>query len=216
MIVPRYVLDGVAAAIGEAADAIGGNLAPALKADAGDLVETPATLAGRVAAAIGATPSLEHLADLAEDGPALTPAPSTTAQRQIQGRSQDKLAALVRQLAAIEVAERAGVAGYADRSALLEARERATDLLDDAAETADDPLYRDLRELRAALVEHLAQRAPALARTVTTEELAGLPSLVASYRLYGDVASAADIAARNALPRPGFIPRGKIEIAIRD
>ena len=210
------MLDGIAGAIAEVANAIGGDLAPGLRDDAGTLTEDPGSLADRIAAAIAAAEGLERLAELAETGPALTPVPSTTTQRQIQARSQTALTALVRQLATIEVTERSAVAEYPDRPALLGARDRSTELLDGASDTADDPLYRALRALRATLIEHLAQRSPALARVVTTEELAGLPSLVASYRLYDDIASAADIAARNGLARPGFIPGGAVEVAIRD
>ena len=216
MTVPRYVLDALADTIGAVADAIGGPAAAGLRADASGLVEAPAELGARIAGAVSATDSVERLDALASSGPALDPVPETTQQRRVQARSQGALVALVRELASIEVAARSSVASYGDRNALLVARDRSVDLLDDAGATATDPVYSALRELRAALVEHLASQAPALARIVTTEVLAGLPSLVASYRLYGDVDSAGDIAARNRLARPGFLPGGPIEVAVRD
>ena len=216
MTVARYALDGLAETIGALADAIGGPEAAAVRADASSLVETPAALGRRIAAAIAATDSMQRLDALARCGPALDPVPETTSHRRVQARSQAALVTLVRELATIEVTTRSATAPYADRAALLDARDRAIELIDDAATAATDPVYAALEELRAALVEHLAGLAPALARIVTTEELAGLPSLVASYRLYGDVAGADDIAARNHLVRPGFIPGGPVEVAIRD
>ena len=215
MTVPRYVLDALAETIGTVADAIGGPEAAGLRTDASGLVETPAELAARIAGAVSATDSAERLDALAASGPALDPVPETTSQRRTQARSQGALVALVRELASIEVAARSSVALYGDRSALLAARDRNVELLDDAGAVATDPVYSALRELRAVLVERLAGQAPALALVVSTEELAGLPSLVASYRLYGDITSAGDIATRNRLARPGFIPGGQIEVAIR-
>ena len=99
--------------------------------------------------------------------------PETTSQRRTQARSQGALVTLVRELATIEIAARSAVAPYDDRSALLAARERAIDLIDDAGEVASDTVYVALEELRAGLVEHLAGRAPAHARIVETEELRG-------------------------------------------
>lgn len=216
MTVARYVLDALAETVAAVADAIGGGGAARLRADASSLAEAPELLGTRIAAAIAATGSVQRLDALARSGPSLDPVPETTSQRRTQARSQGALVALVRELATIEIAARSAVAPFGDRSALLAARERAIDLIDDAGEVASDTVYVALEELRAGLVEHLAGRAPALARIVETEELAGLPSLVASYRLYGDLDGAEDIAARNRLARPGFIPGGPIEVAVRE
>ena len=216
MTTPRYVLDSLAETVGVIADAIGGPGAAELRADAPRLVGDADSLAARIDAAIAAAETLEHLDALADSGPSLDAVPETTAHRRTQSRAQAALVALVRELAAIEVASRSAVASYADRSALLAARDRSLGLIDDVSATATDATHTAMRDLRAALVEHLAGRAPALARVITTEELSGLPSLVASYRLFGDIESADDIAARNRLARPGFIPAGPIEVAIRD
>ena len=214
MTTPRYVLDGLADAVEAIADALGGSGAAALKAGAGALVEDPDALAARIGAAVAGAPDDGRLDTIAESGPSLDAVMGETSHRDVQRRAQAKLVCLVRELAAIERAARASIAPYADRDALLAARDRVIELLDSVENDAADPVFRALTELRAALVEHLADRAPALARIVTTEELAGLPSLVASYRLYGNVDRAGDIAARNALIRPGFVPAGPVEVAV--
>ena len=216
MTVPRYVLDGLAGAVEAIADAVGGPGAEALRDDAGTLVEDPDRLAARIGDTIAGAPGDGRLERIADAGPGIEAVMGSTSHRDVQRRAQAKLVALVRELAAIESAARSAVAPFADRSALLDARDRTIDLIDSVGDGASDATYRAIVELRAALVEHLVERSPALARIVTTEELAGLPTLVASYRLYGDIDRAGDIAARNALTRPGFIPGGPVEVAIGD
>lgn len=214
MSVPRYVLDDLAGTVEQLADAIGGPAAAALRADASKLVDDPERLAERLGAAVAAVTPLDKLEGLADPGPALDAVREITSHRRTQARTQAALVSFVRESAAIEAAARLGTTQFADRAALLAGRDRGLELLGIAE--AAPALHTVIAELRAALVEHLAERAPALARIVTTGELAGLPALVASYRLYGDIASDGDIAARNALARPGFVPAGDIEVAIRD
>ena len=214
MTLPRFVLDDLAEAVGAVGDTL--DDASALRRAAPALVDDPAALAVRIGLEIHAAPDVRLLDRLAEDGPALAPVPETTASRRAQARSVEILEALVQRLAAVEVASRSARAEYADRRAVIVARDRALDLLDMASADAGDALYTAIRDLRAALIEHLAARAPSLARIVETEEFAGLPSLVAAHRLFDDAALADDVAERAGAIRPGFLPGGPIEVAIRD
>jgi prophage DNA circulation protein len=67
-------------------------------------------------------------------------------------------------------------------------------------------------ELRAAVWEDLTARARDSARLRDHRIYATLPGLAVAYDLYEDVAREPEIAARNRLPRPGFVPAGIIRV----
>jgi prophage DNA circulation protein len=134
--------------------------------------------------------------------------PRTTANRVRQATNQQALSALVHRAAIVEASRAAAtveVDSYDEASTL---RLELSDQLDIEMETADDNSYRDLADLRVALVRDLTARGADLARVVRFTPLITMPALVLAYRLYGDSSRAADIITRNQIKHPGFIPGG--------
>ena len=138
--------------------------------------------------------------------------PETTASRRIQAANQAALQDLVRGLAAVALARHAAAAGYEDRQAAAAARDRIGDLLDARAERADTDTFAALRALRAAVAGHAARLSRNLPAVTTHAPAAVAPSLALAYDIYGDAARAGETAARNRLPRPGFVPARPIEV----
>ena len=198
----------LAAALGVIADAVGGPGAAGLRAPG--LVNDPGALADALAAAVTGGGDAA-LSALAEAGPDLAPVPPVTASRRAQASAQVLIVTLVRELAGIEVARRAAAqeSVRADAQARLE---RALAILDGLGGSADVELWVALEDLRVALIDRYAAVTPHLPGLRTTEQLAGLPSLVGAYRLTGRLDAEADLVARNIVQRPGFLPAGALEM----
>ena len=136
---------------------------------------------------------------------------TTPSETLLAERRQD-LDTLVRLVATVEMAQRLAERTFADRDSALEARDELLGLIDDIAESADRATYGQLRQIRAAIVEHVAGLSGELPQVVTASPSAVLPSLTLSYAIYGDLDRAADIADRNRLSRPGFVPARPIRV----
>lgn len=72
-----------------------------------------------------------------------------------------------------------------------------------------DLVTQDLEGLRAALFGALPPPGQELPRLATMRPAATLPSLVLAYGLWDDAERAGEIAARNRVRRPGFVPGGQ-------
>ena len=99
-----------------------------------------------------------------------------------------------------------------DRASAQALLERALALLDAIGLDAEPELWVALQDLRTALIEHYEAHIPHLPHLRVTEQLAGLPSLVGAYRLTGGLDIETDLVAHNAVPRPGFLPAGALEV----
>lgn len=91
----------------------------------------------------------------------------------------------------------------------LRARQAVIDAISRHATAAADAMYADFVDLRGALARAVPDAESALPRLQRYTPPIGLPSLVLSHRLYGDVAAEADIVARNRIPNPAFVPGGR-------
>jgi len=232
---PGFVSDGAVDLVGKAANAIlsmGGpsasstsNIAAAdLTSQAGQLVRTPATLAGRITGLVASTAGeagtgrdrVNALTSLASFGDDIAPIPETTSTRIQQAANQQVTVALVRRTALIEAARSVPNVTFANQREAFDLRDELGGRLDGEMETASDPVYRGLANVRAAMVRDTNARAPGLAQVVSTTPKATEPCLVTAYRLYGDAGQADEIAARNRLRHPGFVPGGKtLEVLTR-
>lgn len=85
-----------------------------------------------------------------------------------------------------------------------DARDLIVDALDDLAATAGSTTYADVVNLRSAVLRAIPGDA-ALASVETITQHTDIPSLALSYRLYGNVDSAADLVARNKIAHPGYM-----------
>ncbi len=202
-----------AEAVRAAAGGLTGRMAEAVIREAQALVRAPedlarrmTKLAGRAARDAGAA-AIERLVNYGADLPAV---PLTTAPRRLQAARQQAWVHYFRSTAAIALARAALDTAPPDRPAALALRERIGAILDDAigaaSEAGDDDSFEALSDLRAAVVRHIGALAPTLAGVTTHVPTFTEPALVAAYRLYGDASRAGEIAARNRIVHPGFVP----------
>ncbi len=98
-----------------------------------------------------------------------------------------------------------------------EIRDLVAPALDELMETADDPLYSALYELRIAMVDDIAARADSLPALLEKTLADSLPVLFVAYDLYEDIERADEITERNNVVHPGFVPGGvEIEVLSRE
>jgi prophage DNA circulation protein len=134
------------------------------------------------------------------------PPPSTTANRRQELQNYEAFRALVQQLALLRAVELALAEDFDSYESAVASREELTEGIDEQQETAEDELYTVLVRLRADLVK--AVPPTGLARIVTYEPPATVPSLVLAHQLYGGVAGEVDLVTRNNPARPGFLTGG--------
>ena len=211
MTTPSFVLNEAIEAVREAATEIGTPLAEALSEDAAELVHDADGLASRLSAAIAEVDD-SRLHGLAMTGLTLAAVPTSTANRRLQAANQAALVDLVRGLATVRLAERAGERAYGDRLEAQSARDATVEALDRLDAGADAPTFAALRPLRTSVAERLAEASRDLPAVAEATPGAIRPSLALAYDIYEDVGRAGEIAARNRLPRPGFVPAAPIEV----
>lgn len=160
--------------------------------------------------------ALTHLVDWQ---PTLPDFPDRTANRRREADNADALLWLFRSTAAAELAAAVAGAPFASYDDAVAARDAAAARLDRLAthwaDAGDDSAAEAFDALRRALVRDLAVRVPGLARIYTAVQVRTEPALAVANRHYGAGAGAAamearaaDIARRNRVAHPGFIPGG--------
>jgi len=190
-----------------------------------DLVLGLGTIARQPLEALGL---YRNLLDFGADQPAVT---GSTPARQQQAANRSALQGLVRGAA---IAQAAGAAskvpaqtlpatdvqlasdpstpattGYGTADDAIAVRDALTDAIDDQALTADDDLYPQLLDLRAAVVRDINARVAGLPDLITFTPGTTLPALVVAYRLYADAGREQEIVDRNDLRYPGFVTGGQ-------
>lgn len=100
--------------------------------------------------------------------------------------------------------------GFDSYDDAIAARDTLVDAIDTEADAAaDDEVYSALLQLRADLIAAVPGERNHLARLIQFAPPVTLPSLVIAYQLYGDVALADDVVARNRVRHPGFVVGGR-------
>lgn len=128
---------------------------------------------------------------------------------------EDRLAALdglVKAATAVELARRVATTSFTDRRSAVEARDLVGELLDEVAAAADTAAFRSYQALRAAVFARIGEALGELPEVLEATPGAIRPSLALAYDVYRDIGRAAEVAARNRLPRPGFVPAQPIEL----
>lgn len=193
-----------------------------LQADALSLITTPATLAGRVlgvlrgiAGVYGARAPAAYRSLRTSYAPTVPLASGTPAAIQADANNR-MLATLVRQTAitehaALVVAQAETGAGFATRDEAVAVRDELADAVDTEQERpeTDAATFAALGAARAAIVRNIPSAALSLPRVVSYTPRSTLPSVVVAYQLYGDAGRAVEIAERNRLTYPGFVPGGR-------
>jgi len=96
-------------------------------------------------------------------------------------------------------------------------RDLVSDALDSLMETADEPLYSALYELRIAVIEDINARADQLPQLLIKTLVDSIPGLFLAYDLYEDTTRMQEIIDRNNIIHPGFVPGGiEIEVLSRE
>ena len=220
--------------ISQYAASLQGGIGPALRAfDAGlrylpanisSLLRSPLNLANAIIGLVGAVSlignsprgrlgALSRLVDW-EPGTALVPA--LTPSRRLEAGNSAALLWLFHSVAAGELVRTAALAPFSSYDEAAATRDAIAARLDRlalaAADQGDDDGAAGFDTLRRALVRDIAARSISLARLYTIETAATEPALAIANRHYGaaGVAARADeLAARNRVVHPGFVPGGR-------
>lgn len=135
--------------------------------------------------------------------------PATTPGRLQEQTNFDAVQWLVQRLVVARAAELLVAETFDSYEASTAARDALTDLIDDQANVAPDDTYPALIQLRADVVKAVPGTGQGLPHLLPYTPVSTLPALVIAYQLYGDVTLEADLVARNAVQRPGFIVGGQ-------
>jgi prophage DNA circulation protein len=230
---PEFVVDAAIARVREVAAQVKGAVAtvttlPAeisvltdavdqLSAAASSLVLAPTVLVDRVGdllrqmvvAAERPRGALDALQALFGFGSDLDAVPATTPTRQREADNQAALVQVVQQLATLEAARAASQTDFPSLDDAQAVREILTDQFDLLCEQdISDQVYRALVATRAATARDIGTRGADLARLRKIQLPETMPSLVLAWSLYGDASRADELAERNRLADPLFVPSG--------
>ena len=194
-----------------------------LPANLGSLLRSPLNLGHAVVGLVSAVSAigtssrarmfaLGRMIDWAPTAPGF---PLTTPSRRAEDSNRIALLWLFRTAASAELVRAAASASYASHDEAAATRDAIAARLDglalDAADRGDDTASEGFDALRRALVRDIAARIPTLARIYTAQTFATEPALVIANRHYGAAgvgARADELAARNHIRHPGFVPGG--------
>lgn len=230
---PEFVVEAAVARVQEVAAAVESAVAtvttlpgefPAL-ADAVDVISStasslvlaPAVLVDRVqdvlrqvvVAADRPRAALDALQAIFGFGNDLDQVPATTPTRQREAQNQAALVQVVQQLATLEAARAASQAAFPSLDDALAVREILTEQFDLLCEQdIDDTAYQALVAARSAVARDISTRGADLARLRKIQLPDTLPSLCLAWALYGDASRADELAERNRLQDPLFVPSG--------
>jgi prophage DNA circulation protein len=164
--------------------------------------------------AAGAGPdTLQALRPIAQFGTQLAAVPLTTATRKVQALNQNAVVSLVTNSAVIEMARNVINTEFTTTDDAFATRDEIGGYLDTAmdraSEAEDDQLFETLRVLRTATTDYINAQSPRTAQVINTVAPLTEPALVTAYRLYQDASRADEIATRNGVAHPGFVPGGE-------
>lgn len=148
----------------------------------------------------------EALLDFGDDFPVIV---ENTSTRETQAKNQEKMIELVKVATLANAAEVATDKEYESYQEAITDRDLLIDEIEDILEVTDsDDLFRDLSHLRASVIQAVPDEAENLPRIIEYTPRQTLPEMVISYDLYDD--AEIDIADRNNISHPGFIPGGQV------
>ena len=207
-----FVADEAIALVEAAAEEIGPE-ADDLGSRASTLVFDAAALARAMETALTDVSDAARLEQLAFMGLETYPAVvGTTANRNRQRANQTALIDLLRGLATVRFAEVAGTQRYRERTVAVARRDQIGDALDERAADANIDVFRELRALRAAVVQHVVEELRRLPPVIVATPATVQPSLALAYDVYDDIERADEIVGRASSPRPGFLPAQPITL----
>ena len=139
-----------------------------------------------------------------------------TSSRRQEASNNLAIAEVVQRFALIESARAGSEMDFETYDDAIAWRDDIGDRLDAASEAAtSDTVFDSLRDLRIETMRDIDQRAvnkPSL-RQVQPPEV--MPAAVLAYRLFGDATRGEEIAIRNGVPHPGFVPPTRLSVPNR-
>ncbi len=194
-----------------------GDLAEALselETDAQTLAGTPAALAARLESALEMMVGLDVVQALLDSDD--TDRDSATATTEGEEQSRQNAIAMSAFRTQVALAQAAVIVTDETFDSVQEV-ERWRDYLADAfqdeiAATADAYTFQALQDLKAAAINDLEARAAKLPEETTTTPNDVMPALVLAYDLYGDATRDEEIALRNDVEHPGFLPPAPLRV----
>lgn len=147
-------------------------------------------------------------------GAPAVPVGLTPARRQ-QVLNTGAINALVRQAMLAQAVGISSVIDVTVQADAYAARDALCNALDLESLQAGDAVYPVLQAARRAVWADLTARASQSARLVSTTPGEVLPALVLAYDLYEDASRADEIAARNRIAHPGFLPPIPLQVLSR-
>lgn len=235
--VPAFVSASATNLLGQIGDAVGqavAGLAPSvaslgdlqqLSADligqANALIAAPADMASQVLGMVGQVralagnplAALPGLRTLMSFGSTLAAILGDTPSRNRERANRTQLVALVQRAAAAEAVIAVSQISFSSYDQAANIRDDLAQGIDalaiEAGDAGDDDAFLALEDLKASLIRDVNARGGSLARVFTQTPVETEPALVIAYRVYGDASRDLEIAARNGIEHPGFVPAGK-------
>ena len=144
------------------------------------------------------------------DGETLEPIPQTTLSRKLQAANRDSLLDLFRRSALAQLAVAVTEVEYPSRRDAVAARAMVAERFGAEIETMRSgqqwEITAALRELQGLTIEYLSQLIADLAPVVEVEAAARMPSMYWAYRLYADATRSDEVATRNRVKHPSWMP----------
>jgi prophage DNA circulation protein len=169
----------------------------------------PAPVAAAPTASVN-EPSSEQVLEVLRDLPSISETRivpvNHTDTRAEQSRLQEMLLDLVQAATVITAGQASSVIEYRDRGQAEQVRNAFLEAIDRSQDTASDPVYAALQQVRVDLIADLGARGAGLPSVIRVVPQQTLPALVQAYRLYGDSRRDADLVKRNKIENPGFVP----------
>jgi len=193
-----------------------------------DLVNSPADLSGGIVDQVrtflfqagSSLADLQRLVDIGANFPSIS---LGTDIRMQQARNQHAIVALSQAAGVSAAAESLADTDFASQQEATTALQVIGDVMDAIQEEVDpfgapvsDDVYLAMQDLRAAVADDIRERGMRLPEVSTYTPHTTLPALLIAHTLYGDATREADIAQRNNLRHPGFVPGGDPLEVLRD
>ena len=160
-------------------------------------------IAGSFSNALGALYAYEAIFGVSRSGSS----GSSLSARQADANT-DAVFEQARQEAVAGAARAAVRVDWGSREEAVEARDRVIAEIETLLGSADDEAYLALENLQATLVDFVPSLTQDIPYTDTIELGSPIAALTLAFREYGDASREGEIAARNRVPHPGFMPAG--------
>jgi len=153
---------------------------------------------------------LETMRSMLEFGDDETPTAETTPQKAIEKANQEASIRLSHANSVAETCRTASLVPIESRTQAIAIRDELREALDDLLETSeDDNEYNAIFGLSVAISKHLTTVSASLPEIIEYTPPSSLPAVVVAYSLYADADRDLEIAARNSVRNPCFVPGGE-------